>query len=384
MIPLAFISCLAGLAILAATKLRVTARPDEWLLVVRDGQLVRAGVGIAISRRPGDVIARFTSTMQRVRFNTTVLTSGRVEMDVEGFILWSVDPRGDAPFHAYRSLGLVNLCDGPSGVHPRHLLTTPQHRALRQLLIASLRRQASRLGAAEVMASQDALVTSFRSDLEEPERELGIVISRVDVLRVRPSDDQALAAMGQVAAERLREEAAGAVRAANERMKLEEIACAARISEAETYVARARMEEDKDRRLLALAHDAEVRQRDAILAHEAELDRDRAQRELSERNRQERLREAQAEEMRRLVRARGEAEASVVLASAAADKSEAVREDERARLLIETVGGALRAMPIRDVRWVQSSDGSPAHGLTDMLTSLLERPGLARPRDLDA
>jgi hypothetical protein len=44
------------------------SQPDEWLLCIRNGRLVKAGVGISLWSRPFDVVVRFTSTVQRVRF----------------------------------------------------------------------------------------------------------------------------------------------------------------------------------------------------------------------------------------------------------------------------------------------------------------------------
>ena len=76
----------------------VTARPDEWLIRIRDGQLVKAGIGISLWRRPGDLIARFSSTVQRVGFKVEALTQERLHVLVEGFVLWSVSPTGEGPF----------------------------------------------------------------------------------------------------------------------------------------------------------------------------------------------------------------------------------------------------------------------------------------------
>ena len=61
-----FALCLGGVyaAVRSARRWWLRAQPDEWLLCVRDGRLVAAGVGISLLRRPGDVVVRFSSTMQ--------------------------------------------------------------------------------------------------------------------------------------------------------------------------------------------------------------------------------------------------------------------------------------------------------------------------------
>ena len=50
-----FMIIAAILAVLRWTL--VMSQPDEWLLCIRNGQLVKAGVGIYLWRKPGDVVA---------------------------------------------------------------------------------------------------------------------------------------------------------------------------------------------------------------------------------------------------------------------------------------------------------------------------------------
>src|SRR5688500_9779163 len=50
----------------------VRAAPDEWLLQVRNGRLLASGVGLVVWRWPGDQVVRFTSTVQRVRFDAVI------------------------------------------------------------------------------------------------------------------------------------------------------------------------------------------------------------------------------------------------------------------------------------------------------------------------
>src|SRR5262249_8444340 len=99
------------------------AQPDEWLLCIRNGRLLRAGVGIRVGRRPGDVVVRFTSTVQRVSFSAHALSRERLQVFIDGFILWSVSPNGDGPFRAFQKLGVANLDKPPQDLRsPRHLL----------------------------------------------------------------------------------------------------------------------------------------------------------------------------------------------------------------------------------------------------------------------
>src|SRR5512140_3122711 len=102
---------LALAALLAATVLRsrVVAQPDQWLLCIRNGRLVKAGIGISLWSRPFDAVVRFTSTVQRVGFSVPALSAERLPVQVDGFILWSVSRDGDGPFRAFQKLGVANL-----------------------------------------------------------------------------------------------------------------------------------------------------------------------------------------------------------------------------------------------------------------------------------
>src|SRR5436190_441137 len=88
----------------------LVAKPDQWLLRIRDGRLVRAGIGISVWRRPGDAIVRFTSAVQRVAtLPTATLLSDRAGLaervgerlstlaESLGFRIVQVEVQGVAP-----------------------------------------------------------------------------------------------------------------------------------------------------------------------------------------------------------------------------------------------------------------------------------------------
>jgi len=53
----------------------VSGRAGEWVLHLRDGELLESGVGIVVWRRPLDRVVRFTAAMQRVSFETEALSA---------------------------------------------------------------------------------------------------------------------------------------------------------------------------------------------------------------------------------------------------------------------------------------------------------------------
>jgi hypothetical protein len=59
---------------------------------MRNGRVIDAGIGLSLFRRPGDVGARFSSTVQRVRFTVEATSAEHLPLVIDGFILWSVAP----------------------------------------------------------------------------------------------------------------------------------------------------------------------------------------------------------------------------------------------------------------------------------------------------
>lgn len=358
---------------LALTRRLVSAQPDEWLLRIRNGRLVSAGVGIYLLRWPGDVVVRFTSTMQRVGFAVDALSSERLRVSIEGFILWSVAGAGESPFRAFQKLGLVNLDAPPRDLKsPKHLLSTPQHRAFQQLVGAAVQRLATTRSLEDLLLRQDALVADLRKQFVRLETEMGIRVDQVEVLQVRPADEDLMRQMAAEVEERVREEAANVRLEALERGKHRTIESEARVAHEQAEARKQELEREKAVRLAQLDHEREVKareqelQREQALAEEAKaLDVARA---IVER-----------EEMQlsaRLDRIRREAEASRDAISAVAEaeekKSQGVRDHELGRLVAEKVGDALKALPLHEARWVTVGPDSPAGSLAGLIAAARE------------
>ena len=332
-LPAAVALAAALLVVLTVRRSLVVAQPDEWLLCVRNGRLVKAGVGIHLWRIPGDVVVRFTSTVQRVSFAVEALSAERLPVGIEGFIMWSVSPGGDAPFRAFRKLGLVNLdAPPPELTSARHLLSTPQHRAFRQLLGAAVQRLAPARTLEELLLRQDALVRDLRAQLAALEQDMGIHVDEIEIQRVRPADAELLRRLAAEVDERVRERAEAA------RLETDR-----QVQEREHGLLRER----------ALAEEART-----LEVARAVLDREELQLV------------ARLDRLRREAEAQRDAIAAV--ASAEEGKSQGVRDHELARLVAEKVGEALRALPLHDARWISIGSDSPASSLAGLITAAKE------------
>jgi flotillin len=374
-------------------SLHLAAQPDEWLLQMRDGRPLRAGIGIAVWRRPGDVVVRFSSTMQRVGFSVEGLTHERLRVLVDGFIFWSIQPDSDGPFRAYRALGVANLLAPPPELkHRKHLLTSPQHRAFQQLVTGSVQRHAALLSLEALLGDQDAFVAGLAERLRAVTQEMGVKIDQVQLLAVRPVDGAILQGLSARDEERIREEAQKARLEAAERSKRREIEQATRLAgeeadarrDRQAHEAQAQLELERQRaklveeqravRLLQLDSERQVKAREQAIAIEGQLvDEQGALSVLEQRQRRE-----EAELAFRLARTRREAEAArdatIAVTSAEESKSAAVREHEMRRLLAHKVAEALK---VTDGKWITIGNDSPVASLAAVLagvTDLVRRP----------
>lgn len=83
----------------------VSADPDEWMLVVRDGEVISAGVGISRFIRKGDQVVKFPSKINKVNFAAQQVTKEVQGVEIGGALIWSIFREKDGPIRAYKFLG---------------------------------------------------------------------------------------------------------------------------------------------------------------------------------------------------------------------------------------------------------------------------------------
>eukprot|EP00605_Chrysophyceae_sp_TOSAG23-4_P002226 GSChrysophyteH1.ASY1.ANO1.2469.1 assembled CDS len=91
------------------TNRYVTAEPDQWQLLIRDGKLVDAGIGSCHFKGFFDRVVRFPSSIQKVEFRVEQVTSEMQGVIANGFVMWSVHREGEGPWKAYKNLQLRDI-----------------------------------------------------------------------------------------------------------------------------------------------------------------------------------------------------------------------------------------------------------------------------------
>ena len=90
------------------SSLWVNGKPNEWVLILRNGEMKQAAVGLRTWRGPFDQVATFPAKVYKVDFTTEQITSERQGIRVSGMLVWTVNRIGDGPFLAYKNLGDIS------------------------------------------------------------------------------------------------------------------------------------------------------------------------------------------------------------------------------------------------------------------------------------
>ncbi|MBI5532838.1 MAG: hypothetical protein HY898_09000 [Deltaproteobacteria bacterium] len=378
----------------------VAAEPDEWLLRIRNGRLLNAGIGISLFRKPGEVLARFSSTIQRVKFCADALSREHVPVKVDGFLLWSVSPEPERAFRAFNRLGIANLERAHHGLrNAKHLLTSPQHHAFQALLAAEVQHHMVGLKLDDILADQDSLTLGIAARLKALSDSLGFDIVQLELSQVRPADESLLREMSAASQEAVRKEATRARMEATEQIKQLEIESATRVAAQESRArfdrelseSRARLDAEREQaELQAAAAELEKArlqaERDLALARleagravdgrQSEIEHEQA---LHKEQRAASLAAAvlQREEMSFAARidqthrqAIADRDAMLERVSAEERKSQAVREHELARQVTDRVADAMASF--HEPQWITIGSESPTSAMAGMVLGMKE------------
>lgn len=154
------------------------AAPNEWLLLINNGELIKCGIGLSAFCPPGAQIVKFPSTMQETTFTASQATKQRAGISVTGKAYWSIyRPNAedqDGPFRAFKSL---------SGLSEGNF--TAGNEKVQTLAISTIRDAVSKMNIVEVMTSREELKERVKTDITPIFRGWGMWLETVEILDVR-------------------------------------------------------------------------------------------------------------------------------------------------------------------------------------------------------
>merc|ERR1712188_237209 len=156
------------------------AKPNEWLLLIENGALKRAGVGLAVFRNIGAQVVKFSSNMHKVEWKAQEMTNQRAGVEVKGFAIWGIyradaeDP--DGPFRAYKSI--PGLAEGN---------VSAGNDFVKQLIESIIRSTVANMSIMDVMQRRDMMRDRVRKEVTDQLKGWGIWLETVEIIDCRIS-----------------------------------------------------------------------------------------------------------------------------------------------------------------------------------------------------
>jgi uncharacterized membrane protein YqiK len=95
-------------------SLQVTGKANEWVVVINNGVMKQAGIGLSVMRGPNDQVAIFPSKVNKVVLTAEQITEEMQGLKVSAMIVWTINRDGDGPMKAYKNLGEDLMLGNPA------------------------------------------------------------------------------------------------------------------------------------------------------------------------------------------------------------------------------------------------------------------------------
>lgn len=170
---LGFGACIALYAVSNFNSRYQSAKPNEWMLVIENGECKRAAVGLVNFRSIGQSIVKFPSKMFSLEFQAMQVTKEMQGVKVTGFANWSVFREDEGPYKAYKTF------DGFSANGQREANDN-----IRKLVEAILRHTVSGLTINEVMTQRNKIREQAKEQVLEQTKGWGVWIETIEITDV--------------------------------------------------------------------------------------------------------------------------------------------------------------------------------------------------------
>lgn len=112
LLPLAILGSAVYYGYKWALKYYIQSQANEWLIIIRNGEMVKKGIGLCTWMMPNDQYVKFPSLINQVEFKAQQVTTEMQGVEVGGILIWSIYREEDGPFRCYKSFGndLMRSC----------------------------------------------------------------------------------------------------------------------------------------------------------------------------------------------------------------------------------------------------------------------------------
>jgi len=159
------------------STLWVAGKPDEWVLVMRSGEMVQAGIGLKCFKGPFDQVATFPARVHKVDFRTEQVTNEMAGVAVSGMLVWGINRVGAGPLNAYKNLGTDLASENPHSAND----------ALTSMASAVVRSCIANSTINEMLTNRKLLRDAIRKEMFEVVKGWGVWLETVEITDVKIS-----------------------------------------------------------------------------------------------------------------------------------------------------------------------------------------------------
>ena len=152
----------------------VQGEPNQWVVVMRDGRFVKAGIGLSLVKMPFQEVAIFPSQIRKVDFSTEQITSEMQGIKVSATISWTIYRENDGPMRAYKYLGDLNT-------------SSEANKTIISLASSVVRNEIANTTIREVLKNRDYLRKQIRTSLTDIFKGWGIWLETIEITNVKIS-----------------------------------------------------------------------------------------------------------------------------------------------------------------------------------------------------
>ena len=153
----------------------VEGKPSEWVLVMRNGNLVKAGIGLKTFKGPFDQVAMYPAHMHKVNFSTQQVTKEMQSVEVSGMLVWTVNRIGNGPLNAYKNLG-SDLSTG----NPREA-----NNSLEKMASAVVRSCIANSTITEMLSKRQLLRDAIKNEMFDVVKGWGVWLETIEITGVK-------------------------------------------------------------------------------------------------------------------------------------------------------------------------------------------------------
>ena len=176
LLPLALLAAAGFYGFKFAKQYYIESNANEWLIIIRNGEMVKKGIGLCTWKLPTDQHVKFPSLIHQVNFQAQQVTTEMQGVEVAGVLIWSVYREEDGPFRCYKSFG-------DDMKQPRGPLTPNQK--LENMVVSIIRDRIANMTINDILKNRSKLRNGVKEEMQKIITGWGIWLETCEVVDVK-------------------------------------------------------------------------------------------------------------------------------------------------------------------------------------------------------